>query len=72
MIGNHNRLLGSHEGTIGLKNGYTDAAAARWSPPPSATAAGSSWSCCAPRGRRPTSAPRCSTGPSRCPPPSNP
>ncbi len=26
VIGNHNRLLGSYEGTIGLKNGYTDAA----------------------------------------------
>jgi len=26
VIGNHNRLLGSYEGTLGLKNGYTDAA----------------------------------------------
>ena len=26
MIGNHNRLLGYYEGTLGLKNGYTDAA----------------------------------------------
>ncbi len=26
MIGNHNRLLGSYDGLLGLKNGYTDAA----------------------------------------------